>query len=92
MFGELYAKLLKPNVVIVDTLAKARLMNKLLLAKIACLSIIILGLLKLAGWSNLMLGVGALVIVAVTIRGLRRDIRNQNVHFGTTSKAEVKNL
>jgi hypothetical protein len=91
MFGKLYTELKKRNVVVIDTLPKARLMNKLLLAKIAGLSIILLGLLKLAGWNNWMLGVGALVILAFTIRGWRRDISHQNVRFGTTAKAEIKN-
>jgi hypothetical protein len=81
----LFALLRKPNVVVVDTLPKAQLMNKLLLAKIAGLSIILAGLLKLAGWSNLMLALGALALGIFIARGYFRDIRRQMQIFGSGS-------
>ncbi len=78
----LFELIRKPNVVVVDTLPKARLMNKLLLIKIAILTIIGGGLLYLAGWNFWMLGIGIAFVAVWTFRGWRRDVRNQNAIFG----------
>jgi hypothetical protein len=80
--NELFALLSRPNVVVVDTLPKARLMNKLLLAKIVILTVIGLGLLRLAGWNLWMLGAAAVFMVVWTTRGYLRDVRKQELNFG----------
>jgi hypothetical protein len=71
----------KPNVVVIDSLPKARLMNKLLLIKITLLTIIGALLLHMAGWNYWMLGIGVAFVAVWTIRGLRRDVRHQNAVF-----------
>ncbi|HEY9777401.1 MAG TPA: hypothetical protein V6C81_26805 [Planktothrix sp.] len=83
MFRELAEELKKPNVVVVDTLPKARLMNKLLLAKIVILTLFIEGLLWLGNNPAWVLILVPIAIAAFTLRGLRRDLRNQRDRFGS---------
>ena len=80
----LLAFIRKPNVVVIDTLPKARLMNKLLLIKIAILTVIGALLLRMAGWDYWMLGIGIAFVAVWTICGLRRDVSNQNAIFAAS--------
>jgi hypothetical protein len=79
---QLFDLLMKKNEVVIDTLPKAQLMNKLLLAKITILTFILAAALKyLAGWNNWMLTAGLLFVICWVVRGYRRDVQLQRQAF-----------